>query len=108
MRARVVEARLRQARRYRDCSWGLNACCPGPVLTERWPLDPAGQHLVDQELSDGKLTRRGLTRVQRLAWTVADCAGVTRPGEREAEIALALRSDDCTRSLPASVVRVAS
>jgi len=39
---------------------------------------------------------------------VADCAGVGRPGEREAEIALALRSDDCTRSLPASVVRVAS
>jgi len=108
VRARVVEARLRQARRYRDCSWVLNASCPGPVLMERWPLDPAGQHLVDKELSDGKLTRRGLTRVQRLAWTVADCAGVGRPGEREAEIALALRSDDCTRSLPASVVRVAS
>ena len=108
VRARVVEARLRQARRYRDCSWLLNASCPGPVLVERWPLEPDGQRLVDKELSDGKLTRRGLTRVQRLAWTVADCAGVPRPGEREAEIALALRSDDCARSLPASVVRVAS
>ena len=87
--------RLRQARRYRDCSWLLNASCPGPVLVERWPLEPDGQRLVDKELSDGKLTRRGLTRVQRLAWTVADCSGVPRPGEREAEIALALRSDDC-------------
>ena len=108
VRARVVEARLRQARRYRDCSWLLNASCPGPVLVERWPLEPDGQRLVDKELSDGKLTRRGLTRVQRLAWTVADCSGVPRPGEREAEIALALRSDDSARSLPASVVRVAS
>ena len=108
VRARVVEARLRQARRYRDCAWLLNASCPGPVLVERWPLEPDGQALIDKELSDGKLTRRGLTRVQRLAWTVADCSGVPRPGEREAEIALALRSDDSARSLPASVVRVAS
>jgi len=104
----VVEARLRQARRYRDSAWLLNASCPGPALVERWPLEPGGQRLVDQELSDGRLSRRGLTRVQRLAWTVADCAGVARPGEREAEIALALRSVDCARSLPASVVRVAS
>jgi magnesium chelatase family protein len=108
VRDRVVEARERQARRYRECSWQLNASCPGSVLAERWPLEPEGQHLVDQELSDGTLSRRGLTRVQRLAWTVADCAGVARPGLREAEIALALRSDDATRSLPARVVSVAA
>ncbi len=108
VRARVAEARQRQARRYRHCSWLLNASCPGPVLAEQWPLEPAGQRLVERELSSGTLTRRGLTRVQRLAWTVADCAGVERPGEPEAEIALALRSDDATRSLPAHVVRAAS
>jgi magnesium chelatase family protein len=108
VRARVAEARQRQARRFRDCAWLLNASCPGPVLAEHWPLDPDGQHLIDAELSAGTLTRRGLTRVQRLAWTVADCAGVERPGPREADIALALRSVDATRSLPARAVRVAS
>ncbi|HEX5919392.1 MAG TPA: YifB family Mg chelatase-like AAA ATPase [Nocardioides sp.] len=108
VRARVTEARQRQARRYRDCSWLLNASCPGPALVQRWPLDPAAQALVDAELADGRLTRRGLTRVQRLAWTVADCAGVPRPGTRETEIALALRSDDAARSLPARVVSVAA
>jgi magnesium chelatase family protein len=108
VRARVVEARQRQARRYRHCTWLLNASCPGPVLAEHWPLVPEGQRLIDEELSAGKLTRRGLTRVQRLAWTVADRSGVERPGEREAQIALALRSDDSTRPLPMSVVRVAS
>lgn len=108
VRARVTEARQRQARRYRDCAWLLNASCPGPALVERWPLDPAAQAMVDTELADGRLTRRGLTRVQRLAWTVADCAGVARPGAREAEIALALRSDDAARSLPARVVSVAA
>ncbi len=108
VRARVTEARERQARRFRDCAWLLNASCPGPALAERWPLDREGQHLVDGELSAGKLTRRGLTRVQRLAWTVADCSGVARPGHREAEIALTLRSDDPARSLPARAVGVAS
>ncbi|MDT0183858.1 YifB family Mg chelatase-like AAA ATPase [Microbacterium sp. ARD31] len=108
VRARVTEARARQAHRFRHCTWLLNSSCPGPVLTEHWPLEPEGQHLVDTELSAGRLTRRGLTRVQRLAWTVADCAGIDRPGREEAEIALALRSDDSARSLPARVVRVAS
>ena len=108
VRARVTEARQRQAHRYRDCSWLLNASCPGSVLAERWPLEPEGQRLVDEELSDGRLTRRGLTRVQRLAWTVADCTGVARPGHREADIALVLRSDDSARTLPVTVVRAAS
>ena len=61
----------------------------------RW--SPTAQRLVDNELSDGRLTRRGLTRVQRLAWTVADCAGVPRPGEREAEIALRTALRRCAR-----------
>ncbi|RYB95413.1 ATP-binding protein [Nocardioides oleivorans] len=108
VRARVADARQRQARRYRHCTWLLNASCPGQVLAEHWPLEPEGQHLIDDELSAGRLTRRGLTRVQRLAWTVADCSGVDRPGQREADIALTLRSDDSARSLPASIVRVAS
>jgi magnesium chelatase family protein len=108
VRARVAEARQRQARRYRDCSWQLNASCPGAALAERWQLEPEGQRLVDAELARGALTRRGMTRVQRLSWTVADCAGVARPGLREAEVALALRSDDAARSLPARVVRAVS
>jgi magnesium chelatase family protein len=74
------------------------------VLDQRWPLTPEAQRLVDRELAEGRLTRRGLTRVQRLAWTVADCADVPRPGEEEAATALALRSSDPARSLPGDVV----
>ena len=101
VRARVEEARLRQARRYRDCAWLLNASVPGSALAERWPLEPAGQHLIEVEVAAGTLSRRGLTRVQRLAWTVADCSGVARPGVHEAGVALTLRSSDSTRSLQA-------
>jgi magnesium chelatase family protein len=108
VRARVEESRLRQARRYRDCPWQLNASVPGAVLDERWPLEREAQHLVDVELSAGRLSRRGLTRVQRLAWTVADCAGVARPGADEAQVALTLRSTDATRSLRAPTAVVAA
>ena len=81
---------------------------PGAVLDECWPLDPDAQHAIDEELAHGRLTRRGLTRVQRLAWTVADCAGVSRPGLDAARVALALRSSDPARSLPARVVAAAA
>jgi magnesium chelatase family protein len=33
-----------------------------------------------------------VTRVQRLAWTVADLAGVDQPGIAETDVALRLRS----------------
>ena len=108
VRARVTEARQRQARRYRDRAWLLNSSCPGPALAEQWPLEPDAQRLVDAELAAGSLTRRGLTRVQRLAWTVADCAGVSRPGVPEAGVALTLRSHDPCRSLPAAVLAAAA
>lgn len=108
VRARVEDARMRQARRFRDCAWVVNASVPGPVLADRWPLEPDAQRLVDDQLSAGTLTRRGLTRVQRLAWTVADCAGVPRPGVAEATLALALRSSSAACTLPARVVTAAA
>ncbi|PKH44198.1 magnesium chelatase family protein [Nocardioides alpinus] len=108
VRSRVTDARARQAHRYRDRPWSLNASVPGVVLDECWPLDPDAQQAIDDELAAGRLTRRGLTRVQRLAWTVADCAGATRPGLEAARVALALRSSDPALSLPARVIAMAA
>ena len=48
--------------------------------------------MLDDCLRSGSLTRRGVTRVQRLAWTVADLRGVERPGVAETELALGLRT----------------
>lgn len=92
IRARVEVARLRQEARYTDRSWRLNAQAPGPLLREEWPLTDAAQRLVDDRVYAGRLSRRGATRVHRLAWTVADLGGVARPGIDEADTALRLRS----------------
>ncbi len=94
VRARVERARRRQATRYRGCSWRLNGQAPGPVLRERWPLDDEAQRLVDSELYAGRLTRRGVVRVHRLAWTVADLREVDAPGAEEADVALRLRKGE--------------
>ncbi len=62
------------------------------MLAREWPLELDGQRLLDDRLRDGSLTRRGVTRVQRVAWTVADLRGVPRPGPSEVGLALRLRT----------------
>jgi magnesium chelatase family protein len=104
VRARVTAARQRQAERYAGEAWRLNAAAPGPALARKWPLDPAGQRLVDDAVDRGVLTRRGATRVHRLAWTLADLAGLSTPGKGEVEIALVLRSTNAADSLPDAVL----
>jgi magnesium chelatase family protein len=64
------------------------------VLRERWPLDEAAGRLLDTRVYDGQLTRRGATRVHRLAWTVTDLHGGAAPGLREVDVALRLRTGE--------------
>jgi magnesium chelatase family protein len=94
VRVRVTAARERQARRYDGTGWRLNSAVPGPVLRDRWPLPEEAEHLVDDEVYGGRLTRRGATRVHRLAWTVADLRGVAEPGVPEVDTALRLRTGE--------------
>lgn len=94
IRERVVRARAVQAERFAGMSWRLNGQAPGPALLERWPL-PVEQHKqITDQVYDGKLSRRGAVRVHRLAWTVADLAGVSRPGEHEVDTAIRLRTGE--------------
>lgn len=102
VRQRVAAARERQQQRYRGHPWLLNAAVPGPVLSRHWPLPPAGQALIDDQVDRGRLTRRGAARVHRLAWTIADCAGLPSPGEDEVAMALVLRSTDPADTLTLS------
>ncbi len=97
IRDRVSAARARQQQRYADTPWRLNADVPGPVLHQRWPLTQEAAGSLDTEVYAGRLTRRGATRVHRLAWTVADLGDTGRPGSRELDVALRLRSGDPLR-----------
>ena len=92
--ARVAQARDRQRRRYAGTRWRLNSEVPDAVLRERWPLQPEGRALLDDRVFSGRLSRRGATRVHRLAWTVADLRGVPEPGPAELDTALRLRTGE--------------
>jgi magnesium chelatase family protein len=90
----VAAARDRQSFRYRDTPWALNSDVPGPVLRRDHPLDASCQKVLDDRYSEGRLTARGLDRVVRLAWTLADLEGLDKPTEELTNEAYQLRSGD--------------
>lgn len=91
VRERVELARDRQALRYRDHPWRLNSTVPGHALAREWPLTTDAHALLDGCLREGRLTRRGVTRVHRVAWTVADLWGLVEPDLAAVQVALSLR-----------------
>jgi magnesium chelatase family protein len=90
VRARVIEARERQARRLAGTEWRCNGEVSGPYLRRHLPL-PDGLDAVDEALDRGLLSPRGVDKVLRVAWTVADLAGVDRPRADHVAVALAMR-----------------
>lgn len=97
VRQRVEAARGVQARRFAGEPWRVNAQIPGPLLRQRWGLAEGAQRRLDDEVYSGRLSRRGATRVHRLAWTVADLRGAARPDLDELDVALRLRTGEPLR-----------
>ena len=87
--ARVVEARHRQLARLRGTPWRTNAEVPGAHL--RKLATPAGMDLVEQALRRGQLSNRGVDKVWRVAWTIADLQGHDRVSHSDVATALAMR-----------------
>ncbi|MPV49601.1 YifB family Mg chelatase-like AAA ATPase [Pseudactinotalea sp. HY160] len=91
--ARVRRARHRQRERLAGTPWGTNGEVPGPWLRERTgQVAPDCLRLLERQLDQGRLSLRGIDRVLRLAWTVADLAGAERPRVDHLGTALVLRS----------------
>ncbi|AUY49667.1 YifB family Mg chelatase-like AAA ATPase [Streptomyces sp. CB01881] len=90
--ARVLAARERAAARLAHTPWRTNAEVPGHELRTRWQLASGALNDAACQLERGLLTARGLDRVLRVAWTVADLAGRDRPDQRDVRTALVLRT----------------
>jgi magnesium chelatase family protein len=89
---RVLAARERAQARYADSPWTTNSDVPGHELRTRWPVQPGALHRAEDDMEQGLLTARGLDRVLRVAWTVADLAGHARPTRADVDCALELRT----------------
>jgi magnesium chelatase family protein len=87
---RVSEARQRAAARLRETPWRLNAEIPGVQLRRSFAPAPGALAPLQRALDLGEISARGVDRVIRVSWTVADLRGVSRPTDAEVSYALGL------------------
>ena len=87
---RVAKARDRAAHRLRGTPWRLNAEVPGSELRRTWPPAPGSLAVVEHSLERGQISARGVVKVVRVAWTIADLAGRQRPTSEDCDAALGL------------------
>jgi magnesium chelatase family protein len=88
--ARVEAARARAAARLRDTPWRLNAEVPGSELRRSYAPEPGALAPLERAMDLGQISARGVHRVIRVAWTLADLAGVARPAADQTSTALGL------------------
>jgi magnesium chelatase family protein len=87
---RVIQARERAAHRLRGTPWILNAEIPGSELRRTWPPGPGSLAAVERALERGLISARGVVKVIRVAWTLADLARRPRPTRDDCDAALGL------------------
>lgn len=75
----VARERVLAARQSAHARWGETRPEPTELRTGRFRLARATTSGIDSALDRGAITMRGYDRILRIAWTLADCAGVTSP-----------------------------
>jgi magnesium chelatase family protein len=88
---RVAAARACAGERLAGLPWRNNGEVPGVELRSRWPMPKTAMNAAYRCFEDGRLSARGLDRVLRVAWTLADLAGRSVPRVEEVDRALSLR-----------------
>ncbi|MEO6958209.1 MAG: YifB family Mg chelatase-like AAA ATPase [Antricoccus sp.] len=88
---RVTTARARAIERWSEFGGVLNSAVPANALARRWQPDGLSRTLLDRALEAGALSARGLDRVLRVSWTLADLAGRSAPAVDDVAEALSYR-----------------
>lgn len=90
---RVAEARERAAARWLKAGLAatVNARVSSTVIRRHFPPDEASMALLQWKLRNNALTQRGVDRVLKLAWTLADLDGDSQPHIDHLEQAMSLR-----------------
>ncbi|WP_381555541.1 YifB family Mg chelatase-like AAA ATPase [Streptomyces eurythermus] len=89
---RVRQARERAATRLAGTPWRTNSEVPGRELRSRYHAAAGAMDEAERSLERGVLTARGIDRVLRVAWTIADLVGHDRPDATDVALALHLRT----------------
>jgi magnesium chelatase family protein len=88
---RVERARKASRERFLKESWNLNSDIPGKALRTSYQLERKAMAFLHNELDRENITARGLHKVMRLSWTLADLGEHVRPTLEDTEQAYFLR-----------------
>jgi magnesium chelatase family protein len=91
IRNRVITAREIAARRFENESWKLNSQIPSRALRTTYQSEKSAMNFLHDELDREHLTARGLHKVMRVSWTLADMKGHSRPTLEDVQDAHGLR-----------------
>jgi magnesium chelatase family protein len=100
IRARVLEARSRAARRRPGSSAFRNADLPAQELVQHCALDHGGARLLESAVTRVGLSVRAVHRALRVARTIADLAASERVSGSHLAEALSLRASSLTGNCP--------
>ena len=87
--ARVAAARDRASYRFHGTPWQFNADIPRAELDRFYAPAAEAVAPLRRAVDLGEISTRAAHQVIRVAWTLADLAGNTRPGPQECGQALA-------------------
>ena len=90
----VIAAREAALERLAPLGLQLNSQLPTQHLRSRFHPGKTATRLLDKALSNGATSMRGYDRCLRLAWTISDLEGATRPTEDHIALAALLRGAD--------------
>jgi magnesium chelatase family protein len=91
IRARVIAARARAAARFAHQPWTLNSEIPARALRVEYQPEKSAMNFLHDELDKELITARGLHKVIRLSWTLADLAERPVPTLNDVKSAYILR-----------------
>ena len=88
---RIAAARVRMADRFEGLGYSTNADIPVAHLEGRFSPSAAARDVLVELERSGNVSMRGLHRVSRVAWTLADLDGAEQPELVHVSSALSLR-----------------
>jgi magnesium chelatase family protein len=91
IRNRVIAARATAANRFKNEGWKVNSEIPPKALRQQYQPERKAMNFLHDELDKERITARGLHKIIRTSWTIADLNGKSRPSLEEVAEAYRLR-----------------
>lgn len=92
IRQRVVAARALAHARFTSFGWSVNSQIPSRALRTIFKPERAAMNFLHDELESEHITARGLHKIARVGWTLADLHGHEIPTLADIHQAHGLRS----------------